>query len=191
MVAPAEALPRYQRRVQSLEKEVRDLRASNAALREQAQEAADRVAAREREIARLSRALEKERDLDRLALQYRNETSEKMILSLNQQIDFLSEQVPARGAALTSTSSALVVTVVACGCPVRTLDCRKDSRPAPAPPAAQVGSLEAQLGPMDQAMKEAIEARNTAESMLRQASAENDRRGKEITALQEAMVELR
>lgn len=88
---PAEkASDAQERRIRALERETRDLRAANAALRERMAEASEMTAAREREIARLSGKLQQERDLDRLALQYRNEASEKLVASLNAQIDVLS-----------------------------------------------------------------------------------------------------
>ncbi|CAG9464624.1 unnamed protein product [Pedinophyceae sp. YPF-701] len=108
--SPPEAqavLKQWQERVDTLEAHLRQSRATASGLRSQIVEAQEKAILQDAELERLRTAVSKERDLDQLALQYRNESSERLVASLNQQIDFLTEQVSKLEAQLGPRNKAL------------------------------------------------------------------------------------
>ncbi|KAK3289417.1 hypothetical protein CYMTET_3154 [Cymbomonas tetramitiformis] len=80
-------------RTAAAERELHTLKAQLLEAQEELAQSQHFVSSREDEIARLSSMLEGGRDVERMTLEYRNEANEKTIISLNQQVEFLTLQL--------------------------------------------------------------------------------------------------
>lgn len=86
--------------VTELRREIVDLRADAAASAEEVQRVRRQVEVREAEIKRLSKLAEAGQDMERFNLESINATNQRIIETLNDQVDFLNEELAAKEAAL-------------------------------------------------------------------------------------------
>ena len=86
--------------VAELRREIIELRSDAEASAARAREVKKQVAAREKEIERLSRLVEAGQDVERFNLESINQTNQRIIETLNDQVDFLNEELASRDAQL-------------------------------------------------------------------------------------------
>jgi len=92
--------------VTELRRDIADLRAEAESASRHAEMQAKRLQAREAEIARLSGLVESGQDMERFNLESINQTNQRIIETLNDQVDFLNEELAEKDAQLAERDDA-------------------------------------------------------------------------------------